>query len=135
MLFLIMFSQELECFFPSWTSKRCFLQFLFSFPCRKRFVQLLESPLLEITLAGAWKLSGEPGQKFPESGQTKNGNLIPEETFGRPGMLLQKLMKCRESVQTVQWKIMIPAHDWIWDHYLSLSWSLGEIQVFPFICL
>ena len=78
-----------------------------------------------ITLAGAWKLSGEPGHKFPESGQTKNGNLIPEETFGSPGMWLQKLsdelMKCRESVQTVQRKIMIPANDWIWDHYLSLS--------------
>ena len=62
--------------------------------------------MLEITLAGAWKLSGEPGHKLPESGQTKNGNLIPEETFGRPGMLLQKLseelMKCRESVQIVQ---------------------------------
>ena len=58
--------------------------------------------MLLITLAGAWKLSGEPGHKLPESGQTKNGNLIPEETFGRPGMLLQKLMKCQESVQTVQ---------------------------------
>ena len=70
--------------------------------------------MLVITLAGAWKLSGEPGHKLPESGQTKNGNLIPEETFGRPGTLLQKLseelMKCRESVQTVQRKIMIPAH-------------------------
>ena len=79
--------------------------------------------MLVITLAGAWKLSGEPGHKLPESGQTKNGNLIPEETFGRPGTLLQseELMKCRESVQTVQRNIMIPANDWIWDHYLSLS--------------
>ena len=54
------------------------------------------------SLTGAWKLSCEPGHKFPESAQTKNGNLIPEETFGRPGMLPQKLfeelMKCQESV-------------------------------------
>ena len=34
-----------------------------------------------------------------------------------------------------QWKIMIPAYNWIWNQHLSLKWSLGEIQTFPFICL